>query len=93
MTTNLPLPYSAPTIPLASDQISRQRKARRTGIILICAILVLLTLNSIHSFGQAAMSGQPLQRSQLALINITIAGLVILKPSNKPVSCARRWAI
>ena len=44
MTTNLPLPYSAPTIPLASDQISRQRKARRTGIILICAILVLLTL-------------------------------------------------
>ena len=78
MTTNLPLPYSAPTIPLASDQISRQRKARRTGIILICAILVLLTLNSIHSFGQAAMSGQPLQRSQLALINITIAGLVIL---------------
>ena len=78
MTTNLPLPYSAPTIPLASDQISRQRKARRTGILLICAILVLLTLNSIHSFGQAAMSGQPLQRSQLALINITIAGLVIL---------------
>ena len=67
-----------PRILMESSQISRQRKARRTGIILICTVLILLTLSSIHSFGQAAMSGQPLQQSQLALINITIAGLGVL---------------
>ena len=57
---------------------TRHLNARRTGIILICSIFALLTLISIHRFGQAAMSGQPLQKSHLVLINITIAGLGIL---------------
>ena len=57
---------------------TRHLNARRTGIILICSIFALLTLISIHRFGQAAMSGQPLQKSHLALINITIAGLGVL---------------
>ncbi|MDO4642380.1 MAG: ATP-binding protein [Cardiobacteriaceae bacterium] len=57
---------------------SRHFNARRMGILLICSIFALLTLISIHRFGQAAMSGHALKKSDLNLINITIAGLGLL---------------